>query len=349
MRKHILLLATLASGFLISCNNNQNASSTNENESTELNVYTHRHYESDQDLFKRFEEQSGIKVNVINASADELIQKMIMEGKDSPADVLITVDAGRLVRAKSNDLLQSIESETLNTEIPEHLRDTDKQWFGLTKRARVIVYAKDKVTKEELSTYADLASDKWKNRLLIRSSDNIYNQSLLASIIANDGKDKAKDWAAGIVANMARTPRGNDTDQVRAVAAGEGDLTVVNSYYLGRMTQSSSAEDVAASEKVGIFFPNQETAGTHVNVSGAGVAKYAPNKENAVKFIEFLISEEAQKIFAHANFEYPINKKVQPAEVLQSWGAFKEDALPLHLLGDNNKDAVIIFDQVGWR
>lgn len=347
MKKGFLILATLASGLLISCNNSEKASSTTE--SNEINVYTHRHYESDQDLFKLFEEKTGVKVNVVNASADELIQKMIMEGKDSPADVLITVDAGRLVRAKSNDLLQSIESETLNNEIPEHLRDTDKQWFGLTKRARVIVYAKDKVAKDDLTTYADLATDKWKNKVLIRSSDNIYNQSLLASIIANDGKDKAKDWAAGMVANMARTPRGNDTDQVRAVAAGEGDLTVVNSYYLGRMTQSSSAEDVSASEKVGIFFPNQETTGTHINVSGAGVAKYAPNKDNAVRFIEFLISEEAQKIFAHSNFEYPINKNVQPAEVLQSWGAFKEDALPLHLLGDNNKDAVIIFDEVGWR
>lgn len=347
MKKSILLLTTLASIFLLSCSNNTNTSSSTD--SNELNVYTHRHYESDQDLFKLFEEKSGIKVNVINASADELIQKMIMEGKDSPADVLITVDAGRLVRAKTNDLLQPVDSEILKNEIPEHLRDNDSQWFGLTKRARVIVYAKDKVAPEDLSTYADLATDKWKNKLLIRSSDNIYNQSLLASIIANDGKDNAKTWASGIVANMARTPRGNDTDQVRAVAAGEGAVTVVNSYYLGRMTQSSNAEDVAASEKVGIFFPNQETSGTHINVSGAGVAKHAPNKDNAIRFIEFLISEEAQKIFAHANFEYPINKAVQPAAVLQSWGAFKEDALSLQILGDNNKDAVIIFDEVGWR
>lgn len=344
-----ILLSFFAALLLLSCNSatkkeNQHASATQQ-----VNVYTHRHYESDQTLFKMFEEQTGIKVNVINSNADELIQKMSMEGAQSPADVLITVDAGRLSRAKEQDLLQVVESEILEKTIPKHLRDVDNYWFGLTKRARVIAYAKDRVTAEELSTYEDLASDKWKGKILIRSSGNIYNQSLLASIIANSNIEEAKKWAEGIVENMARSPKGGDRDQVKAVVAGEGDLAVTNSYYVGRMLNSENPEEVATAEKVGLFFPNQNDRGTHINISGAGVAKYAPNKENAIKFIEFLISEEAQKIFAHSNYEYPINEKIEPAATLQAWGDFKEDNLNLTQLGENNKKAVLIFDEAGWK
>ncbi|PHS10394.1 MAG: Fe(3+) ABC transporter substrate-binding protein [Kordia sp.] len=314
-----------------------------------VTVYTHRHYPADKQLFAQFEKETGIKVNVVNAKADELIQKMTTEGEHSPADVLITVDAGRLVRAKNKNLLQSVNSEILNTTIPSHLRDIDNQWFSLTKRARVVVYAKDRVKPESLSSYDELTASEWNKKILIRSSSNIYNQSLLASIIANEGEEKATVWAKGMVANMARTPKGNDRDQVKAVVAGEGDIAVVNTYYIGKLVNSKNPEEVKAGEGVGVFFPNQEATGTHINVSGAGVAKYAPNKENAVKFIEFLISEASQKVFAEANYEYPVNTKVAPSALLQSWGTFKEDTLSLQQLGKNNKKAVIIFDIVGWK
>lgn len=347
MRKLLFLTAILA---LTACKNDKRESeSASENEDQVVNVYTHRHYEADQELFRLFEENTGIKVQVINSNADELIQKMSMEGEQSPADVLITVDAGRLTRAKDQGLLQSINSEILKNSVPSHLKDEDNQWFGLTKRARIIAYAKDRVKPEELSTYEDLASGKWNDRVLIRSSENIYNQSLLASIIAHEGEEEAKAWAQGIVENMSRTPRGGDRDQVKAIVAGEGDVAVVNSYYVGNMLNSSDPEEVSTAEKVGIYFPNQDGRGTHINVSGAGVAKYAPNKENAIRFIEFLVSEEAQKIFANSNYEYPVLEGLEPAKTLQDWGDFKEDTLNLTVLGDNNKQAVLIFDEAGWK
>ncbi|MEM6734972.1 MAG: Fe(3+) ABC transporter substrate-binding protein [Bacteroidota bacterium] len=313
-----------------------------------VNVYTHRHYDVDQQLFRQFEEETGIRVNVVNANADELIQKMEAEGEESPADVLITVDAGRLARAKTKGLLQTADSEFLNLTIPKHLKDNENNWFALTKRARIIIYAKERVQPEELSTYEALTDKEWQGKLLIRSSSNIYNQSLLASIIANNGEDSARKWVARIVENMARTPKGNDRDQVKAVAAGEGDLAIVNTYYLGRMLNSKDPLEQEASSKVGIFFPNQSDRGAHVNISGAGVARYAPNKENAIKFIEYLASKPAQEVFAKANYEYPVHPEVSPTELLQSWGDFKEDDLSLSKLGEYNKLANLIFDAGGW-
>ncbi|QED36322.1 Fe(3+) ABC transporter substrate-binding protein [Antarcticibacterium arcticum] len=348
MKKFLVTITLLTA--LVSCK--ESAKNENPQESEEskvVNVYTHRHYEADQQLFKMFEDQTGIKVNVINSNADELIQKMSMEGKQSPADVLITVDAGRLTRAKDQGLLQPIESKILNDLVPSNLRDPENQWFGLTKRARIIAYAKDRVKPGQLSTYEDLATDKWKNKLLIRSSSNIYNQSLLASIIVNNGEAEAKKWAEGMVRNMARAPKGSDRDQVKAVVAGEGDLAIVNSYYIGQMLNSSDPEEVETAGKIGLFFPNQNDRGTHMNVSGAGVAKYAPNKDNAIKFIEFLVSEEAQEIFANSNYEYPVISTIEPAGLLLDWGNFKEDPLLLSKLGENNKKAVLIFDEAGWK
>ena len=345
---YTILLSTL----IFSCKKEVKSSDTeasNEKVAQEVTIYTHRHYPADKQLFAQFEATTGIKVNVVNAKADELIQKMTTEGEQSPADVLITVDAGRLVRAKSKGLLQSVASETLNTVVPKHLRDIDNQWFSLTKRARVVVYAKDRVKPESLTSYNALLDEKWNKKLLIRSSSNIYNQSLLASIIANEGEEKATKWAKGMVNNFARNPKGNDRDQVKAVVAGEGEIAVVNTYYIGKLLNSKNPEEVKAGNGVGIFFPNQNSNGTHINVSGAGVAKYAPNKENAIKFIEFLVSEESQKVFAEANYEYPVNAKVKPSALLQSWGTFKEDTLSLQKLGDNNKKAVMIFDTVGWK
>lgn len=347
--KKILLIA-FPLGVLLACNPAQDKAGEQnaKKEENVVNVYTHRHYEVDQQLFDQFEKEIGIKVNVVNANADELIQKMEAEGEESPADVLITVDAGRLARAKSKGLLQAVESEILKKNIPAHLIDIDKHWFALTKRARVIVYAKDRVQPEQLSTYEALTGNEWRNKVLIRSSSNIYNQSLLASIIANNGEDAARQWVAKMVENMARTPKGNDRDQVKAVAAGEGDITVVNTYYVGRMLNSADPEELRAGQAVGIFFPNQGDRGAHINISGAGVAKYAPHKENAVKFIEFLTSVSAQEVFAKANYEYPVHPEVSPAELLQSWGEFKEDNLPLNKLGEYNKLSNLIFDAAGW-
>lgn len=342
MNKRLYLLLILA--FVVGCKSDNKQENTNE-----LTVYTHRHYESDQELFKRFEEKSGIKLNIVNASADELIQKMRLEGEQSPADVLITVDAGRLYRAKSQDLLQTFSSKLVDSIVPKHLKDEDGKWVGLTKRARVIAYSKDRVDSTELSTYENLISKNWDDKILVRSSSNIYNQSLLASIIANQGSEFAENWAKGISANMARSPKGNDRDQVKALANNEGDLAVVNTYYIGKMLNSEDKNEVEAGKSVNIFFPNQETTGTHINVSGIGIAKYSPNKENAIQFIEYLLQEEAQNIFAGSNFEYPVNSNVEPAEILKSWGDFKEDKLSLNELGKNNKEAVIIFDKAGWK
>ncbi|MEO8773777.1 MAG: Fe(3+) ABC transporter substrate-binding protein [Gelidibacter sp.] len=347
-----LVLAVAAFSLLGACKNDSDKKDNAAKETTKdqvVNVYTHRHYEPDQDIFKMFEDKTGIKVKVVNASADELIQKMKMEGEQSPADVLITVDAGRLGRAKDQGLLQSIDSEILEKSIPAHLQDVDNQWFGLTKRARIIAYAKDRVKPEDLSTYEDLVAKKWKGKILVRSSSNIYNQSLMASIIANDGEEAAKRWAEGMVANMARSPKGSDRDQVKAVVAGEGDLAIVNSYYIGKMLNSPDPEEVKAAKQVGLFFPNQGDRGTHINVSGAGVAKYAPNKANAILFIEFLISEDAQLVFTNANYEYPVLKSVAPVKDIKDWGDFKEDNLGLNKLGENNKKAVLIFDEAGWK
>jgi len=348
-----ILIAVVAVQVFTACKNEKSDKSTQDNSlkksSQIVNVYTHRHYPSDQELFAKFEKQTGIQVNVVNASADELIQKMTLEGKQSPADVLITVDAGRLVRAVDKNLLQSVSSHMLDSVIPSHLRDENGKWYGLTKRARVIAYAKDRIKPEQLSSYENLAEGKWKGKVLVRSSGNIYNQSLLASLIANDGEKEAQSWAEKLVGNMARVPVGNDRDQVKAVVAGEGDLAIVNTYYIGKLLNSKDPEEIRAGQGVGIYFPNQEGRGTHINISGAGVAAYAPNKANAIKFIEFLASGASQEVFAKANYEYPVNGNVEPSKLLQSWGTFKEDRLALTALGTNNKKAVLIFDTVGWR
>ncbi len=348
MKKYSVAILYLLVLLFNSCTTNSNKAEDQETQQ-EVNVYTHRHYAPDKELFAQFEKELGIKVNVVNASADELMLKMENEGAQSPADVLITVDAGRLQKAKEKNLLQSVTSEVLTSNVPNHLRDVDGHWFGLTKRSRVIVYAKNRVTKDQLSTYEALTEDQWLGKILIRSSGNIYNQSLMASMIANLGEEAAAQWAAGILKNMARSPKGSDRDQMKAVVAGVGDLAIVNTYYVGKLLTSPDSLERAVGQQIGIFFPNQEGRGTHINVSGAGVAKYAPNKANAIKFIEFLSSEAAQEIFSSSNFEYPVNPKVKMSPLLQSWGTFKEDKLSLSTLGALNKSAVLLFDQVGWK
>ena len=316
----------------------------------EVNVYSHRHYESDEELFDRFTAETGIEVNVVTGSADELITRLEQEGEDSPADLLVTVDAGRLHRAQEMGLLQPVESSTLEERVPSNLRDPQGHWYGLTQRARVIVYAEDRVDPSELSTYEALADDRWDDRLLIRSSSNIYNQSLLASIIAAHGMDEATEWAEAVADNLARSPSGGDTDQIKAVVAGAGDVAVVNTYYLGRLLASDDPEDQRVAEAVDVFFPNQGEGerGTHVNVSGAGVTTHAPNRDNAVRLLEFLTSPEAQRAFAQGNHEYPVVPAVEPSSTLQAWGDFRADTLNLGRLGELNDEAVRAFDEAGW-
>lgn len=314
----------------------------------EVTIYTHRHYDVDQQIFDDFEEETGIHVNVVKAGADELIERLVSEGDQSPADLLMTVDAGRLVRAADANLLQPIESETVSSTIPDKLRSADNSWVGLTKRARIIVYHPDRVNPEELSSYEGLADSIWNGRVLIRSSSSIYNQSLMASVIANLGEDAARQWAAGVVENFARNPSGNDRDQVKAILAGEGDLAVINTYYLGLLLNSADSQEAQAGEAVQIFWPNQEDRGAHINVSGVGLTANSPNAENAIALIEYMISQEVQELYASANYEYPANPNAEVSDQLKSWGEFKEDELPLARLGELNDEAVIIFDEVGW-
>lgn len=318
-------------------------------ESKEVNLYTARHYDVDDELYKKFEEETGIKVNLIKGEADELLERIKREGDGTQADLFLTADAGRLFRAKEDELLQAVSSDLLDEQIPEKFQDTDQMWYGLTKRARVIVYNKETVTPEELSTYEALTEDEWNGRVLIRGSENIYNQSLLASFIEIDGEEQAKEWAAGLVKNFARDPEGGDRDQAKAIAAGVGDVAIMNSYYFGQMLNSEDPAEVEIAEGLGLFFPNQETTGTHVNISGAGVVKTSKNKENAVKLLEFLSAPEAQGTFAEANYEYPVNEEVEPSELLNSWGEFKEQDIPLSALGDNNAKAILLFNEVGWK
>lgn len=315
----------------------------------EVNLYTNRHYDTDKLLLDKFEEQTGIQVNVLKGGSDELIEKIIREGESTSADLLITADAGRLHRAKTKGLLQPVENETLFNNIPKNLRDTENYWFGLTVRGRVIVYSKDRVDPSELSTYGDLTDEKWEDRILVRSSSNIYNQSLLASLIAIHGEEWATEWAAGVVDNMARKPQGNDRAQATAIASGEGDIAIMNTYYLGKMLNSSNPEEVKVAKQLEIFFPSQETTGTHINVSGIGLTKYAKNKENAIKLMEYFSSVEAQEMFAKANYEYPVNPNVEPSELLSSWGEFESQDINLSKLGKNNTKAYMIFNRVGWK
>ncbi len=315
--------------------------------SNEVNVYSHRHYDTDKQLYKMFEEKTGIKVNVVNADANALIKRLESEGEKSPADVLITVDAGRLYQAKSKGLIQSIESKYLMEVVPENLRDEDNKWFALTKRVRAFIVPID--SNIEIKTYEDLIKPEYKKMIMVRSSNHVYNQSMLAAVIAHHGEEYALKWAKGVVKNMARRPRGNDRYQVKAVANGIGKIAIANTYYVGKMIGNKDIAESEAVKKVKIIFPKFENGGTHINVSGAGVAKYSPNKENAIKFIEFLLSPEAQDLFANGNFEYPVAKGVKKNDVVSSWGTFEDDNISINTMGKYNINAVKIFDKSGWK
>ena len=317
--------------------------------SNEVNVYSQRHYDADKIIYKKFEEQTGIKVNVITAQAEELVAKLAIEGSNTPADVLITADIGNLYQAKTRNLLQPIESKVLTDNIPEHLRDTDKNWFSLTKRARVFVYNPKKINPNDLSDYFSLTDPKFKGRVITRSSMSGYNKSLLASLIANYGEEKALNFAKGLVANLPYNPKGGDKEQIIAVGAGDADIAIVNTYYLGVMLISKDKKDQEIAQSLKIFFPAQNTTGTHMNITGAGVTKYAKNKDNAIKFIEYLTSIEAQEVFAEANQEFPVNPKAKASSIVQSWGTFKEDSISLNEVGKYNKKAVQVATEADWK
>jgi iron(III) transport system substrate-binding protein len=314
-----------------------------------LNLYTSRHYQTDEALYANFTKQTGIKINRIEAGEDPLIERMKQEGARSPADVLMTVDAGRLWRAEQAGLFQPVRTKVLDELIPAELRHPDGLWYGFSVRARPIFYAKGRVDPKSIADYEKLADPALKGKVCIRSSSNVYNLSLMSSMIAAHGPEKAEAWAKGVVANMARAPKGGDTDQLMAVAAGECDVAVSNTYYYVRLLKSAKPADKAAAEKIGVVFPNQGGRGTHVNISGAGVAKHAPNKEAAIKFLEYLASPQAQAYFADGNNEYPVVGKASGNRELASLGDFRKDSINVSLFGRNQGAAQQAYDRAGWK
>ena len=325
--------------------------STQKEESNEVNLYSQRHYSVDELQYKNFTEKTGIKVNVVKANADELIERLKNEGENSPADLFVTVDAGKLYNARESGVLQKIPSEAINKNIREDILDADSYWAPITYRSRIIVYSNDRVSESELSTYEDLANSKWKNRILVRSSSNAYNQALMSSLVANLGSETTEKWSSAVVSNFARDPKGSDRDQVKAIAAGQGDLAIVNSYYIGLLLASEKEEEINAGNSVSVFFPNQGEGdrGSHINISALGLTKNSPNRKNAIKLIEYLTSEEAQKVYVNNSYEYPANSLVQPSDIVRGWGEFKIDKLNLNALGEYRPEAIKIFDKTGWK
>ena len=315
----------------------------------EVNVYSARQEVLIRPLLEAFTEHTGITVNVVSGKADALLVRLEREGANSPADVLLTTDAGRLVRARQAGLLQPVSSALLEANIPAQYREDEGHWFGLSVRARTIVYARDRVTAEELSTYEALAGPEWRGRVCVRSSNSVYNQSMLAAMIANRGIAATEAWAAGLVANFARKPQGGDRDQIRAVAAGACDVAIVNTYYLAGLAKSDDEADRMVAAKVAVFWPNQGGRGVHVNISGAGVTRHAANVAEAVALIEFLSGDAAQRLYAEVVNERPVKPGVPVAAAVAAWGAFEADSLNLTLLGEFNAEAVRLADRVGWR
>ena len=315
----------------------------------EVNVYSARQEALILPLLEKFEAETGIGYNLITANADELLKRIESEGRSTPADVFITTDAGRLQRAKDAGVLRAVDNPRLNARIPANLRDEENYWFGLSQRARVIFYAKDRVDPSELSTYEALVEPRWLDRICIRSSGNIYNQSLVASMIEAHGVEATENWARGLVANFARKPAGGDTDQLRAAAAGQCDIAIANTYYFGRLVASEKAADREVAAALGLFWPNQGDRGAHVNVSGAGVTLHAKHPEAAERLLEFLVNRESQAWYAEVNNEYPVVADAESSALLKSFGKFKSDSLNLSRLGENNRAALQLMDRAGWR
>ena len=315
-----------------------------------LNLYSSRHYETDEALYNNFTKQTGIKINRIEGGEDPLIERVRNEGDKSPADVLITVDAGRLWRAEQLGLFQPVRSKVLESRIPAPYRHPDGLWFGFSARARIIAYNKERVKPGDISNYEDLADPKWKGKICIRSASHVYNLSLMSSLVNHMGEAKTEEWAKAVASNLARTPKGGDTDQLKGVASGECDLAVSNTYYYLRLLKSKKPDEKAVAERIGVLMPNQGNRGTHVNISGAGVMKHAPNRDAAVLFLEYLASDAAQNYFANGNNEWPVVQSVKPDNAaLATLGKFKTDSLNLGAIGKNQPTAQKIADRSGFK
>lgn len=315
----------------------------------QVNLYSARKEALIKPLLDSFSKATGIEVNLVTGKADALLKRLQSEGRNSPADLFITTDAGRLHRATEAGVMLPVKSEVLARAVPAEYRHPDGYWFGLSLRARPIMYVKDKVKPTQLSTYEALADPVWKGRICIRSSSNIYNQSLLASMLIANGVDKTEAWAKKFVTNFARPPKGGDRDQIKAAAAGQCDLAIANTYYLGQMLSGKDKAQKKAAAKVAIFWPNQKDRGTHVNISGAGVTKAAKNKANAIRLLEYLVGKDAQVWYAEVNNEYPVVQGVAISNTVAAWGKFHADSVNLSKLGQHNADAVKLMDRVGWK
>jgi iron(III) transport system substrate-binding protein len=316
---------------------------------SEVNLYSSRHYDTDEALYSNFTKATGVKVNRVDAQPDALIERLKAEGANSPADIFISVDAGRIDRAREFGLLQPLSSAAIAAAVPAPYRDPDGHWFGFSARARVIMYNKDRIKSGDITRYEDLADPRWKGQVLTRSSTNIYSQSLTGSLIAALGPEKTEAWCKGLVANLARPPKGGDTDQIRACAAGEGAIALANTYYLGSILRKAAAKDADVVAKIGVVFPNQADRGTHVNIAGGGLTAHAKNKANAIRFLEYLVTPEAQRYFAEGNDEYPIVAGVAPPKSIAGLGTFKADQLNARIFAQNNAEALRIMDRAGWK
>jgi len=314
-----------------------------------LSLYSSRHYDTDRELYDGFTRQSGVRVRLVEANADQLLERIRSEGANSPADVLITVDAGRLARAQEAGVLQPVRSVVLDGRIPAHLRDPRGHWFGFSMRARVVMYDRAIGLPAGLARYEDLAKPEFRGMVSTRSSGNIYSIGWTASMLAANGAEATETWARGIAANLSRPPSGGDTDQIRAVAAGQGRLAISNTYYLGNLARSQRVEDRSIAERMAVLFPNQADRGTHVNISGAGVLRTAPNREAAVAFLEYLSGPAAQSIFADGNSEYPVVADAQPSAFLRGLGSFRQDQLNAAQIGALSPEALRIMQRAGWR
>ncbi len=315
----------------------------------EINIYSHRQPFLINPFLELFTQETGIKTNVVY-SKKGLAQRLKAEGENSPADIILTVDIGRLYVYDDLDLLLPIESKKLINNIPSYLRSPDNSWFGLSKRARVIVVDNEKIKDGDIMTLEDLADSKWKGQICSRPGSHVYNRGIMASVLAEYGKEKAEEWARNLVSNFAKRPQGNDRAQVKAIYEGECSIAIINNYYYGKLKFSEDPEQRKWVENVRLIFPNQAEGdrGAHVNISGAGVAKYSKNKKEAIALLEFLTSEKAQKLYGEINFEYPVNPKVSPSEELQNWGEFREDNLPIIKIAELAPEAQKIIDRVGW-
>lgn len=345
IRKKMIIAFTLAAvlplGLLSGCFAKDKKISTGEI----VNVYSARNYTGDKIIYEAFEKKTGIRVNLTTGKASELLEELIREGEDTEADLFITADIIYLNNAIEYNITKSIESKNINENVPQSLRGKNNEWIGITTRARAIAYNKEYISRDEISTFEDLASDKWKGKIVTRSSDSLYSQSLLGSIIDNKGEEKARVWAEKVVGNFARKPEGNDKDQIKSISKGEGEIAIVNAHYVGCMLNSEELEEVEASKNIGVVIPKD----TSINISGVVQSKYSKNSENAVKLIEFITDEKAQQAFSDNNYEYPVNRKAKANKKLLSWGDIKIENVDLEDISQNNRKAEKIFKEVGWE